>query len=452
MNPKPDIQQPDLPIPGTILVVDDLLDNLHLLNLILTQNGYKVRKARTGKMALMLTENVPIDLILLDINMPEMNGYEVCQALKNNPKTCQIPIIFISALDDEASKVKAFQTGGVDYVNKPFQVEEVLARVKNHLSIYQLQQQLIEKNAQLEKSEAKEKDKSQQLEEILKQFQTAQLQLVQSEKMSALGQLVAGIAHEINNPVSFISGNLYSAKEYAQDLLHILQLYQQIIPDPPDEIQATIDEIDLEFLQSDFLQLMDSMQVGSSRIKEIVTSLRSFSRLDEAEHKTIDIHDCLNDTLNLVHYHLQSQENLREIKVVKKYGKIDKFNGYPAELNQVFINIINNAIDALESERKINSVDSSYVPTITISTKVVAGNEDWAVILISDNGCGIEKEIQQKIFDPFFTTKQVGQGTGLGMSISYQIIVEKHQGKLSCFSNSSQGTTFVVEIPMTSSL
>jgi signal transduction histidine kinase len=442
---------PDLdnPAKSNILIVDDLLENLQLLNIILQNQGYEVRKARTGKMALMLAANVPLDLILLDINMPEMDGYQVCKALKDNPKTCDIPVIFISALNDELNKVQAFQVGGVDYVSKPFQVEEVLARVENHLSINQLQQQLKEQNTKLVESEAKEREKSQQLQELLDQFQIAQLHLVQSEKMSALGQLVAGIAHEVNNPVNFIYGNLFPAQEYAQELLDLLQLYQELIPNPPDEIQAMIDEIDLDFLQSDFLQLMDSMQSGAKRIKEIVTSLRSFSRLDEAANKDVDIHECLDNTLSLLHHRLQSQENLSEIQVVKEYGKLNQLSCYPAELNQVFMNIINNAIDALEYQRKTHHSDSSIPPEITIQTKALAEDEPWAVILISDNGKGIEPEIQQKIFDPFFTTKQVGKGTGLGMYMSYQIIVEKHKGKLNCFSNSAGGTTFSIELPIT---
>ncbi len=445
MNLKQEIK-----IQGTILVVDDLLENLHLLNMILTQEGYEVRKARTGNMALMVTENVPIDLIILDINMPEMNGYEVCQALKENSKTCQIPVIFISALDDEVSKVQAFQTGGVDYVSKPFQVEEVLARVKNHLSISQLQQQLIEKNTQLVESETQEREKSQQLEELLKQFKMAQLQLIQSEKMSALGQLVAGIAHEINNPINFIFGNLYSAKEYTQDLLHLLQLYQQFFPNLPAEIQETIDEMDLDFVQSDFLQLMDSMQSGAKRIQEIVNSLRTFSRLDEAENKAVDFHECIDNTLIILQHRLQLQEQLCEIKVVKNYGELPNISCYPGEMNQVFMNIISNAIDALETQRNIESADRSNPPTITINTKVVVEEQPWVTVLISDNGPGIAADLQQKIFDPFFTTKKVGKGTGLGMSISYQIVVEKHQGKLSCFSEPKLGTTFAIEIPITS--
>lgn len=431
-----------------ILIVDDLLENLQLLNIILQNQGYEVRKARNGKMALMLAKNVPLDLILLDINMPEMNGYQVCKALKDNFKTCHIPVIFISALDDEFNKVQAFQSGGVDYVSKPFQVEEVLARVKNHLSINHLQQQLREQNSKLIESEAKEREKSQQLQKLLEQIQIAQLQLIQNEKMSALGQLVAGIAHEVNNPVNFIYGNLVPAKEYAQDLLDLLQLYQKSLPNPPDEIKAMIDEIDLEFLQSDFLQLMNSMQIGAKRIKEIVTSLRSFSRLDEAENKKVDIHECIDNTLNLLHHRLQHLEDVAEIKITKNYGEIDQLNCYPAELNQVFMNIVNNAIDALAEQRKIEHLDSSKLPEIKIQTKVVTEDNPSVVILISDNGKGIETEIQQKIFDPFFTTKQVGQGTGLGMYMSYQIIVEKHQGKLSCLSNSEGGTTFSIELPI----
>jgi signal transduction histidine kinase len=432
---------------GTILVVDDLLENLRLLNTILTEQGYKVRKVRNGQMALTTVETNPPDLILLDINMPEMNGFEVCQHLKSQEKTAQIPVIFISALDEQMDKVKAFKVGGVDYITKPFQVEEVLARVKNHLAINRLQQQLMEQNTLLKHSEAKEREKSQQLEETLQQFQKAQLQLIQTEKMSGLGQLVAGVAHEINNPVNFISGNLHPAKEYGQDLLQLLQLYQTAYPNPPADIQDFLEDVELDFIQSDFPELIDSMLVGVKRIKEIVISLLNFSRLDQAESKAVDIHQGLDSTLRLLHHRLKAEGDLSEIQVIKEYGSLPEVDCYPGQLNQVFMNVISNAIDALEVRRNGANIDQNP-PTITLRTKLVSEEGEWAAIFISDNGPGIDEAVQKKMFNPFFTTKKIGKGTGLGMSISHQVVVEKHGGQLRCISTPGQGAMFVIEIPV----
>ncbi len=433
---------------ANILIVDDVAENLRLLNKILSDEGYKVRKVRNGKMALNTVQTQPPDLILLDINMPQMNGYEVCQHLKSQLHTRDIPVIFISALDEGMDKAKAFAVGGIDYITKPFQIEEVLARVENHLAISRLQCQLKKQNALLQESEAKERDKSQQLEKTLQQFQKAQLQLIQSEKMSSLGQLVAGIAHEINNPINFIYGNLYPAREYGEEMLHLLQHYQKIVPNPPEEVQKLLEDLDLDFIESDLPKLMDSMFLGVVRVQEIINALLNFSHLDQAEKKLIDLHQGIESTLKITNTRLKQQGNTGEITVVKNYGNLPKIECYPGQLNQVFINIISNAIDALEEYRSEENFPPE-APKITIQTKLVTEEkQQWATILISDNAAGIDEEIQKRIFDPFFTTKKIGKGTGLGLSISYQIVVDKHQGKLSCLSNPGQGAMFVIEIPI----
>ena len=455
-----------------ILAVDDNSNNLRFLSNILNKQGYQVQKAIRGQLALEAAIASPPDLILLDIMMPEMDGYEVCQQLKGNDKTKEIPVIFLSALDEVSDKVNAFKVGGVDYITKPFQVEEVLARIENQFTIQRLQKELKEQNALLQQeicdrkaaakvhqqaeealrqSEAREREKAQELELALNELKRTQIQLVQSEKMSSLGQMLAGIAHEVNNPVSFIYGNLSLARQYFQNLLKLLQTYQQTYPHPTLEIQRIAEEIDWEFLVEDWQNLMNSMQVGAERIGQIVLSLRIFSKLSESNVKSVDIHQELDHILFILQHRLKAIGERQEIQVVKDYSQLPNVTCYPSQLNQVFMNLLSNAIDAVETQ--------SPPRVITISTSVVRGKEqrtiengqlttDKVVIRIADNGSGMSEDVQKRIFDPFFTTKPVGSGTGLGLSISYQIVVEKHQGQLRCVSAPGQGTTFIVEIPL----
>lgn len=280
------------------------------------------------------------------------------------------------------------------------------------------------------------------LEATLAELQRTQAQLVQTEKMSSLGQLVAGVAHEINNPVSFIDGNLSYAWEYAQDLLALVALYQRHYPQPVPEVATLRRRIDLDFLMADFPKLLESMRVGADRIKNIVTSLRTFSRMDEAEIKPVDIHDGLNSTLMILQNRLKANGDRREIAVSLEYGDLPPVECYAGQLNQVFMNLISNAIDALE-EQMVKVPDCA--PHITIRTAVVG--RDRVSIAITDNGSGIPPEKQTRIFEPFYTTKPVGKGTGIGLSISYQIVGDRHHGTLTCQSASGQGTTFTITIP-----
>ncbi|NJO61709.1 MAG: AAA family ATPase [Richelia sp. RM2_1_2] len=285
--------------------------------------------------------------------------------------------------------------------------------------------------------------KATQLESAFKELQNTQAQLIQAEKMSGLGQLVAGIAHEINNPISFIYGNLTPANEYVASLIELIHLYQNYVSQSPPEIEEKITDIELDFLIDDLPKLLASMKTGAQRIRDIVLSLRNFSRLDEAEMKLVDIHSGIDSTILIQQHQLISNDKYAKIEVIKEYNQIPNINCYAAQINQVFINIIDNAIDALRQKQENNSNFDN--PKITISTSL-KDNQN-VLIRIADNGIGVSKSVLNKIFDPFFTTKPVGSGTGLGLSTSYSIVVEKHGGKLSCISTLGEGTEFVIELP-----
>lgn len=609
-----------------ILVVDDTPDNLRVLSAILSEQGYQVGKALSGEVALMASKQLEPDLILLDINMPQMNGYEVCKHLKHHPKTCDIPVIFISALDDVVDKVKAFEIGGFDYITKPFQSAEVISRVKNQLNLRFLQLQLQEQNIALEaeiqehkkaktalefseaqnlallnaipdlmlrlsaegtlldyrislplipetdrtetpelensnssfagrlnrdfhqfairetaalerdwmgknlaeiwtddlafwmmhyveevllnsdmkvgefvqqiegkwqgyearfvksgqnevlvivrdiserkqaealrlQNEALLRSQKQQLEQALQELKQAQSQLVQNEKMVSLGHLVAGIAHEINNPVNFIYGNIPCVNQYVQEILELIQFYEQDCEKSP-RIQKFIDRIDLEFAKNDLHQILASMQYGTERIRELVISLRNFSRLDEAEMKTVDIHEGIDSTLLLLQHRLEPEDQIPRIEVIKKYGNLPDVTCYASQINQVLMHLLNNAIDALKEvgtqwqdthlPRQTSSEDFADLtpPVLKIQITTELTNNQAIAIRIADNGPGIPESLQSQLFDPFFTTKPVGSGTGLGLSISYQVVVNQHQGQLICCSSPEKGAEFVVQIPI----
>ncbi len=553
---------------GNILIVDDLLENLQLLSDALLQLGYTVRSVTSGRMALKTVKVKRPDVILLDIKMPEMDGYQVCKTLKADADFRQIPVIFISALDDVFDKVTAFKSGAIDYITKPFQIEEVLARLENQLTI-QRQQQLLEQenikrreaeevlyqsrallasvlnssldgiaamqavrnpetgeiedfrclvvnpviarafkrsreemigklvlkkilnqvNPELfnrfvnivETGEPLEQDfyyesgescwfhfvavklgdgfsitirditarkqaefelqrQAKNLELALRELKRTQAQLIQSEKMSSIGNLVAGVAHEINNPVNFIHGNLIPATEYFQDLLYLVKLYQQHFPNPPTELKVEIEDINLEFMQEDLLKLLNSMRIGTDRIRGIVQSLRNFSRHDESELKRVDIHQGIESTLMILQSRLKATAEHPEIIVIKDYASLPKIQCYSGQLNQVFMNILDNAI---------YSIYTQCIGTqgeIKIQTKLM--NKNQISIQILDNGVGVSKELQSQLFDPFFTTKPVGKGTGLGLFISHKIVVDQHGGNLYCNSKFGQGAEFIVEIPI----
>lgn len=427
------------PESARILLVDDNPTNLKVLSAAITSAGWTALVATDGESAIEQTEYAKPDLILLDVMMPGIDGFETCKRLKAKDGTEAIPIIFMTALSDTVDKVKGLELGAVDYVTKPFQQEEVLARVRLHLKVYYLTQEL----------EQVVLARTAELRESLRQLEEAQLQLVQSEKMSTLGQLVAGVAHEINNPIGFINGNLTCIKDYTHDLMEHLQLYQEKYPDPEAAIADHAEDIDLEFLTEDLPKMVSSMEVGIERIRNISTSLRTFSRADSQSKVPFNLHEGIDSTLLILRHRLKASEARPEVQVTKEYGDLPAVKCYPGQLNQVFMNILANAIDAMEESNHGKSyTDLEADPNKVLICTALASDQAYVIIRIRDNGPGMSPDVQEKIFDHLFTTKTVGKGTGLGLSISRQIVVEKHGGQLRCESMSGQGTEFVIEIPI----
>jgi two-component system NtrC family sensor kinase len=309
------------------------------------------------------------------------------------------------------------------------------------------------------------------LAKALEKLKATQMQLIQTEKMSSLGQLVAGVAHEINNPINFIYGNLEHAEGYINDLLELIAVYQQWVPPTIPEIQHKSQAVDLDFIQHDLPRLLASMEHGTDRIREIVMALRTFSRMDESDLKYVDIHQGIKSTILILESKLKAAGNSRPIDIVCQYGDLPNVECYAGQLNQVFMNLLSNAIDALhdkqwatnEQHYRFDTLDLNHLdklnlppalaeiqgqdsPMILIQSQQLV--DDHVRISIADNGPGISPQHQQRLFDPFFTTKPVGQGTGLGLSISYQLITERHRGRLTCFSIPNVGTEFTIEIPM----
>ncbi|HAX75363.1 MAG TPA: hybrid sensor histidine kinase/response regulator [Cyanobacteria bacterium UBA11372] len=420
---------------GFILIVDDNPTNLSVLSAALASAGFRFRVAVGGESAIALIERHQPELILLDVQMPGIDGFETCRALKANPVTQNIPIIFTTALADTESKMKGFALGAVDYIPKPFEQEEVIARVRVHLQLKQLTESLEE-----------------QVRDRTAALAQAQIQLVQQEKLSTLGELVAGVAHEINNPISFIANNIAPLQEYVAGVTEIIQLYQQEYPNPSANITNAIEDLDLEFALEDMAKILYSLQVGTERIQNISVSLRTFSRSDGDTKMLADLHEGLDTTLMILQHRIKDK-SLRiggkeyhrpRIKVIKRYGRLPEVNCYPGQMNQVFMNILANAIDAID-EAFIQGKMTDPVPQIQIVTETYS--TQWVAIEITDNGIGMPESVKQRLFQPLFTTKPVGKGTGLGLPIVNQIVVEKHNGKLEVNSQPGRGTEFTIKIP-----
>lgn len=417
-------------ITGLVLIVDDTPSNLEVVSDALSDAGFDVAIATSGERALkQLARRLP-DLILLDVMMPGIDGFETCRRLKSNPLTADIPIIFMTALNDAENKVKALGMGAVDYITKPFTEKEVLARVRTHIQLHFLNQNLAE-----------------QVKQKTAELRASQLQLIQSEKMSALGNLVAGVAHEINNPISCILGNVGATQAYINDLLGLLELYRQELPQPSETLQAELETVDLDYVQEDLPELMRAIEDSGDRIISISESLRTFSRADSPHKQLFDLHEGLNSTLLILRHRLKANELRAAIEVITNYGEIPSIHCFPGQLNQVFMNILANAIDALD-EASLNPnfmARKNYHPQILINTLV---ENNKVKITITDNGLGISEIIKGKIFDHLFTTKAVGKGTGLGLAITHQIVIAKHGGQIDVQSEPGKSTQFCIWLPI----
>ncbi|MDL2356621.1 MAG: response regulator [Pseudomonadota bacterium] len=394
----------------TILVVDDTPANIGVLVDFLEENQLRVLVAQDGEEALERSRLMQPDLVLLDVMMPGIDGLETCRRLKQDSSTAQIPVIFMTALTDSDSVVAAFDAGGVDYVTKPIQIAEVLARIQTHLALRAMHSQLEVQNRLL---------------------QQANDRLLQAEKMASIGQLAAGVAHEINNPIGFVNSNMGTLQTYVATLFGVIDTYEQAAVAAP-EVAARIAALkaaaEVDFIREDVDALMSESRDGLLRVKEIVQSLKDFSHVESSGFGPADLHRGIDSTLNIV-----GNEIKYKAQVVKQYGDLPMVMCAAPQLNQVFMNLLINAAHAI-----------AVMGVITIRTGWAG---QWVWIEISDTGSGMQPDTLQRIFEPFYTTKPVGTGTGLGLSVSYGI-VKRHGGRIDVHSELGKGSRFTVHLPV----
>lgn len=418
----------------SILVVDDKPDNLRLLSNILTGEGYKVRKVLNGRLAIDAAQLDPPDLILLDIMMPEPDGYEVCQHLKTNRQTRDIPIIFLSALDTVVDKVKAFMAGGVDYITKPFQQEEVLARVKIHLEIRRLHQTLQAQNVRLQQEVEQRQHIEAELKAALKELRETQEQIIVKEKLASLGALMAGIAHELRNPLNFVNNYAEGSKELIAEILTELETATNHLP--ADLLES------LRELLAEVRDNATAIHQHGQRAERIIQSMMQHTRNAQDDQQLIDLNQLIEEATDLAYHNRRAQTSNFNVTIYTNYDMaVGSIEGSP-DLSRAFINLIDNACYAVY--KKQQRLGEAFDPSLWITTRKLPNHIE---VRIRDNGIGMEPEVQKQIFDPFFTTK-ANEGTGLGLSIAYEIIVEQHHGTLAVNSQLSDFTEFLAKIPV----
>lgn len=417
--------------PHRIFIVDDDQCSRELLADSLSHKGYVTRCLANGKLALEAALEEPPDLILLDVMMPGMDGFEVCRLLKENPATRFVPVVMVTCLNEKAMRLKGIDAGADDFISKPIDTTEILLRTRNLLLVKQYQDFLKEHAGILEEQV---RLRTEELEKALADLKSTQGQMMQQEKMAMVGQLTAGLAHEINNPIGFIASNLGSLGKYCEKLLNFIEAQQEALlsgqPDPrqAELISAQRRQFKIDYLVKDLPEMILETQDGVERIKSIVRDLKCFSRADDSEQKLADINQCLESTLNIAKNELKYKATIR-----REYGELPEILCYPQQLGQVFMNLLVNAAHAIDTQGEI-----------TVRSWHDGGR---IFVAISDTGCGIPAQQRERIFEPFFTTKGVGKGTGLGLSISNEII-RNHAGEIRVESEPGQGSTFTVSLPL----
>ena len=437
-----------------IMVVDDDNRNLKLMLNLLKIGGFKVIVAENGISAIEKLKNTLPDLILLDVLMPEIDGFETCKRLKSSEITREIPVIFMTAISDSVDKVKGLNLGAVDYITKPFNAEEFLARINIHMRLQKEIKQRSEAEIALQKAtselEKRVQERTAELSESLEKLKESQLQLIQSEKMSSLGALVAGTAHQLNNPVSILIGNINLAEEYIKAMTHHLEMYKKQFPNPGYMIEENAENIDIDFLIKDLPQMLSEIKLASERISEISVSLRSFARADSTSKVAFNINDGINNVLMILQHRFKATNQRPEIEIIKNYGDLPNINCYPNTLNQVFVSLLINAIDSLEEFNLKNRRTYAQIERnpnrITITTSMI--ESDGVEIRIADNGPGMLEQLKDKLYDAFMNIKPTTKSSRLGLSMSHLIIVHKHGGKLECKSHPGKGKEFVIKLPI----
>ncbi|MDJ0553961.1 MAG: response regulator [Microcoleaceae cyanobacterium MO_207.B10] len=437
-----------------IMVVDDDFRNLKLMLSLLETSGFNVIVAEDGETAIEKVQSVFPDLILLDVMMPGMDGFETCRRLKYSKMTKDIPIIFMTAISDSVDKVKGLSLGAVDYIIKPFNSEELLARMNLHIRLQQEIKERTNTEIELQKAtselEQRVEARTAELYESIEKLKETQLQLIQSEKMSSIGALVTGIAHELNNPVTILIGNINLAAEYIESIINHIKLYQKEFPNPGSIIEKDRESLDIDFLISDLPQMFSEIKLASDRISEISVSLRSFARTDSTSKVAFNINDCIDSTLMILQHRIKANHQRPAIEIVKNYGDLPNINCYPNTLNQAFISLLVNSINSLEESNLKNSRTYPEIQQnpnrITITTSVI---ESYSIeIKIADNGPGLLEHMKDKLYEAFVNTKYHTKASSLGLSMSHLIIVNKHGGELECKSHSGQGKEFVIKLPI----